>query len=64
MGKDSVEAGEEGGFPFGPAKYSGLSMPVEDGWIGGLPYGGKTSRNIRKWQYANQNKSIPMTICR
>ena len=31
VGKDSVEAGEEGGFPFGPAKYSGLSMPVEDG---------------------------------
>lgn len=39
VGKDNVEAGEEGGFPFGPAKYSGLSMPVEDGWIGGLPCG-------------------------
>ena len=31
VGKDNVEAGEEGGFPLGPAKYSGLSMPVEDG---------------------------------
>ena len=37
VGKDNVDAGEEGGFPLGPAKYSGLSMPVEDGWIGGLP---------------------------
>lgn len=31
VGKDNVDAGEEGGFPLGPAKYSGLSMPVEDG---------------------------------